>query len=88
MSHDDGDDKDLYDISVEKFDEVTQIRHPTSDDQDEDFFRLYDEEANTLIYTTLRKNGADDSVTMALRDASAYAGDDESAVAETSDDGA
>jgi hypothetical protein len=65
------DDKELYDITVTTFDDVTQIRHPTSDDQDEDYFRLHDAEANTLVYTT--RDGTDDSLTIALRDATDYA---------------
>jgi hypothetical protein len=74
MAHDD----DLYDITVTTFDDVTRFRHPTSDNQDEDYFRLYDAEAETLVYTTTAENGADETVGMALRDAADYAASDTS----------
>jgi hypothetical protein len=70
MTHDDdGDDSELYDITVTTFDDVTRFRNPTSDDQDEDYFRLYDAETETLAYATTSGTGSHEAVVLATRDA-------------------
>jgi hypothetical protein len=64
----------LYDITVTTFDDVTEFRSPESIEREQgNYLRLYDAEANTLIYTTTDKDD-DESVVMGLRDATDYAG--------------
>lgn len=70
MSHDNDD--EVYDITVRKFEDVTAFRNPESNGAnrgfDDHYYRMYDEEADTLIYATAEGKAHDRSVTMALRD--------------------
>jgi hypothetical protein len=63
----------LYDVTVTTFDDVTEFRSPESIEREQgNYLRLYDAEANTLVYTTTEDTD-DGSVVMALRDATDYA---------------
>lgn len=70
MSHDEAD--DVYDVTIATFDDVTAFRNPRSGEgsANDYYYRLYDEEADTLIYATTEGDVDHKSVTMALRDGS------------------
>jgi hypothetical protein len=75
MTHDDDSDDDVYDVSIETFDEVTEFKRPESVvGTGGEYLRLYDEETNTLLYWSIESTGNDRTVAMSVRDASDYAG--------------
>lgn len=61
---------DRYQVVTERFDDVTAFRGPDTDTGGRDYARLYDAEAETLVYATLAGSGATRRVLLATRDTS------------------
>jgi hypothetical protein len=66
----DHDEVNGYNVDTESFGDVTEFRNPMGENTSEEIYRLYDDEADTLIYAMTVGDGGDESVSLVLRDGS------------------
>lgn len=57
-----------YSVDIESFADVTEFRNPLGENTSEEIYRLYDDEADTLIYAMTAGDGSDESISLVLRD--------------------
>jgi hypothetical protein len=62
------DDEELYDVTIESFDDVTMLRPPESQEgEGRTYLRLYEADSETVAYATTVDDG--DDLALAVRDA-------------------
>jgi len=66
----DHDETNGYSIDVESFADVTEFRNPMGEHTSEEIYRLYDDEADTLIYAMTVGDRGEESISLVLRDGS------------------
>jgi hypothetical protein len=64
----DHDEVNGYNVDTESFGDVTEFRNPMGENTSEEIYRLYDDEADTMIYAMTVGDGGDESISLVLRD--------------------
>jgi hypothetical protein len=57
-----------YSIDTEWFADVTEFQSPMGENTSEEIYRMYDDDADTLIYAMTVGEGDDESISLVLRD--------------------